>query len=490
MKWTENAAAGISGTDPAKKILTLSFITDILYREIKEGRFLMGRLFISIISAAAVFLFFCGQLSAADSSVDAPKKALIYNFNPEKSAGANTADAGDPQKNEAFEYLSYIIPNNMKTDMEKNGSFTVELLPEIPQWAFADARSETADFTDKLKQIAAEKGADFIITGFYTADKKNLSVECSIFVARTAKIIPVSAKSEIGVIIDAIIGNLSESAAAEIDKNILKAAPSPRIGPAAERSVFFEHIVIEPEQPGDEIWYTTDGSMPSREENDGDKYRGPFSIRRTADIRAVSYRDGCFESKPAEKKMVIRNPLSYGTVGFSFPSIVYTGQWGSRINTSESRGVSAYMLWEFVNFYGARNSFLFKNTGLYFGAESYYARVDNSSNSLTIMSGFAGIPFILRAADFLNFQLIPMGGASYTFVVLNDENGSGGPFGAAVPPENYFSKSLDPWAGCGLYANVMFSHLSIRLGVSYRRIFYVANPANAIGIESGFGIRF
>ncbi|MGL4370703.1 MAG: FN3 associated domain-containing protein [Spirochaetota bacterium] len=237
----------------------------------------------------------------------------------------------------------------MVKDIEKEKKFILENAGEVPLWNSDDNRKDEEELLSHLKEAAAAKGADFLVTGIFSADKKTLSVECSVYVARISKSIPVKAVSDTGVIIDALIGTLSGSISAEIERNILKPAPGPAILPAEESARYYERISIVPDRPGDEIWYTTDGETPSRENDEGEKYTGSFSVRRSTGIKAVSYREGFYESKTAEKEMTIQYPLRYLTAGIAFPSMYYLGKWGDVLRKTGGSGTSAYLMWECAN---------------------------------------------------------------------------------------------------------------------------------------------
>jgi hypothetical protein len=424
-------------------------------------------------------------LYSAEETKESPKKVIVFSFN---KGTVKTPETKKKDK-ESFDYLSEILASSIKIDIDKKALYETEFVNEAPEWGSPEARSGN-NFSVKMKEEAAAKSADFIVTGIYSIDGKNLSVDSSIFVSRTGKIISVSAKAELGVILDAVIANLSDGIESSISSSILRPAGAPTITTSGDTVQFAGTVTLTPDQPGDEIWYTLNGTVPSKETQNGYKYTTPLSLRSSSHILAVTSREGFYESKPADKNITVRDPLSYFTFGISFSSEVYLDKWSAKMARDNTNGLTIYGLWELANISGIRTTSFWKNTALYFGCESISGGASSSSNAMTMFSGIFGFAYIVRAADFLTFDLIPMGGYVSSKVSYNSNN-SGDPLSGFNLSSKSASSSLDPWAGCGLYANFNFgSGIFIRLGSTYRHVFYIKNPSDSFSAESGVGYRF
>lgn len=438
--------------------------------------------------AFAVILLIFSAVSAHAQQTPAPEKpakVILRTFT--KGTVVLPIVRGKKEAPESFDYLAQILPANIKADIDKSGAYAAELsadpLPADNGTSFGN------DALTTLKNEAADKGADFIVAGIFSIDGKNLTVDCFVFSSKTGAFTQFTAKAELGVIIDAMIARLAEGTIAEFTRNVPRPAPSPAIIVSGEKVRFTGKVEITPAEPGDEVWYTLDGSAPSKEKNDGRKYKGPFSVRESVKVRAVSYRQGALESAQAEKDMIVRDPLAYFTIGFAPSTEVFLGK-GSRIQGRvQTSGMSFYGLWETAAVESLRSSAFFRNFGLYFGAAAYGGSSGFSDRSRSVGLGILGAAWLIRASDYMILQLIPMGGYSISKTYVGNHDTSSF---SVLGSQKAQSTDYAPWGGFGLYPTFNFaSGIFTRVGVTYRHVFYSSfAQTDSFSVDAGLGFRF
>jgi hypothetical protein len=443
----------------------------------------MKRILFTTILTAAGILIFGGILRAQDTPpAQTPKKVVIHTF----SKGIITLPPATIKGENSFDYLASILALNIRTDIDKTGSFATEFSPEAPDTA-DNSFSEPA--IEKMKKDGADKAADFVVAGIYTIDGKNLQVDCSVIVIRTGAVMKIQSKAALGVILDAIIANLADGVISAINTSIPRPAPAPSIEVSGEKVRFAGNVSITPADPADEVWYTLDGTAPSREKKDGRKYIKPFSVRESVKIRAVAYRDGFLESKQEEKEMSVRDPLTWLTLGFAVSTEVFLGKATRIQGRTNTSGMSVYGLWETAAVESLRSSAFFRSFGVYLGATAFGGSSGFSDTSRSALLGSLGAAWIIRAADFFAFQIVPMGGYAMTRTYIGNQDTS--TFSALGSAPKNAKTSYDPWGGAAVYSNFNFaSGVFTRLGITYRHVFYsAAAQTDCFSVDMGFGYR-
>ena len=427
----------------------------------------------------------CAPARAQQNASPSQTKIIIRTFT--KGTVSLPIVRGKKESPDSFDYLAQILPANIKSDIDKTGAYTTELSPEpLP----AENGSSFGDgAVAVLKDEAKSRNADFILAGIYSIDGKNLSVECFVFSSKTGALTTFSAKAELGVIIDAVIARLSEGTIAEFTRNVPRPAPTPSITVSGDKVRFEGKVEIAPADPKDEIWYTLDGSAPSKDKNDGKRYSGPFSVRESVKVKAVSYRAGSLESAAAEKEMIVRDPVTYFTIGFASSTEVFLGKGSSiqgRVNTS---GMTVYGIWETAAVESLRSSAFFRNFGVYFGASAYGGSSGFSDTSRAAGLGILGAAWLIRACDYLTIQLVPMGGYSISKTYIRNNNTS---TFSILNSKTAQSTDYAPWGGFGLYPTFNFaSGIFTRAGVTYRHVFYSSfAQTDSFSVDAGLGFRF
>lgn len=391
---------------------------------------------IALISFTFAFTLVPIPLFSADDDVDGPKSVVVFNFaGPEKKAARGEED---------FSPLSTILPVSLKSELDKSGAFTVTLGGDNP----ALIEGDDSDMIELLKKEAENQSAQFVVVGRFSVPRGNLRIESFIYTVRGNKILPVVyEKKKVGALFDTIVTELSSQIAREMDTYTIKRTAAPTIDPA-EESFELPPVITINGSSADEIYYTLDGSEPTKE--DGDLYEGPFTLRRSAVVSASAYREGSFISKPVSRSIEVQKPVSYFTLGVYGGNAVVFGKWRDRVSKEGLSWFSVFTQWEFANIASPESNVFLKNFGITAAFHSGSTSIENgpssgptttytkspslasgteSTNSYTgpmrgyIFGGSLGLFTVYRPSDFFTITAEITGG--YVRITNNEGDDSG-----------------------------------------------------------------
>lgn len=413
---------------------------------------------------------------------DEIQKIQMFSFQ-DVSAAAEENDSAKKPSNEKFDYLSDIIPVNLKRDIETAGSFNITI-----ERLSADKKPETDDeILAFLKTASSEKGAHISIYGTFSVVKSSITVMIYFYSQQTGlfKKIPTEGK-KIGAMIDALLSDLSSSSIAQIQSMVVKRTPQPAIIISEDPIKLYGSIIIKPAELGDEIRYTTDGSEPAKD--NGEKYTGPINIRRGTSIRAISIREGYSASKPISKDIPVETPLSRFTVGQTFGSAQAFKSMRHQVKSESMNHFSGYMQWEFANIESVKNTAFLRNLGVNASFETARFSIRNSEGSGNLMLINGLILYTARLEDFISVDLLAGGGYAKVKRIASD-NGNG-----ALDLLNISTKSGETYnktnVGAGMRFNFIWGRLFFHADASYRRITIPDNVFHCVFSGVGLGIRF
>jgi len=448
-----------------------------------------------ILFASTLILFSAAFVYAQETKeepIDGPQRTVIYQFTDLSPAVVpNDKNPNDKKKKpaiaESFSYLSMILPSNLERDIGSSGKFVVEIIPSQVEWL--NEKTDVNAQLDALSALAKKNDAQFVVVGSYAVVQSHITIKVYAFANRAKKIISISIDREkVGVMFDSIITELSTRSASEMERYILKRADPPSILPEQDSFDLYNAITLVPSKDGDEIWYTTDGSEPSRE--DGSLYKDPIMFRKSAQIRAVTYHEGLYVSKPADKNVTIVYPLSRFTVGQSFSDAIFFGSWKNSRRSDGNNLFSAFVQWEFANIESLKSSAYTRDLGLTLTFDSLRTQNSNNPGSDYMMMGMLNLLYTARLADFLSLDFTIGAGVTRASSTASNMNNNGGWRDMFNLPGKDSSTPVNkPLLGGALRMNYIFGHFFLHADTGFRVTQSAASatvPMLTLGIGAGW----
>jgi hypothetical protein len=428
------------------------------------------------------------SLLYAQEDIDGPQKVIIYTFvnqtPPVVETKKDVQKKGSEITDDSFDYLSDIIPLNLKREIESTNNFVVTIEKINTETPF---NSETEKKTFLAKK-SNEGNIPFIIYGSYSVVKSALSVSIDIYTRRSDTIKNISFDNKkLGVMIDTFLADISDRIIPELKAMVLKRTPSPIIIPSEESIELYGFFSIKPDKESDEIWYTTDGTEPSKE--NGRRYTQPVNIRLSVIVKAVSFREGFFISKPVTKEIIITNRLSRLTIGITFGSAIFVGNAYNKVEAENMNCFSAYSTWDLANIESLKNNFFTRNLALTLSFDSIKGKDKNQSSGGYLMLFFGGATYSARLADFLSIDINVLGG--YTRLKqtssVDQSNGALDMFNIDRHGGDVYNKY---GFGSGLKINYMWNSFFMHADAGYRFVKLPFDNLQMITTGFGFGYRF
>jgi|GEM_PF-3320179 len=432
----------------------------------------------------AVFLAVCiASPLSAEEDIDGPQKTIVFRF-----ADVSAKKAGSDKAIEPFTFLSKILPDNLKREIGESGQFAVETSDEVPAYS---AEKDDAVLIPAMKLAAESAHAQFVVAGSYSVIKKSLEIECVIYAFKANKLMRVDLRSEkLGAFLDSTISNLSQKIAAEMDRYVVRRAGSPSILPVDNTFEFYQEITLVPQKEGDEIWYTLNGDEPAR--GDSKRYTSPFTMRKSAKLRVIGYREGLYVSKAVERDIEITRPLSRVIFGAGMGSVRFFGQWSDKLDDAVGDANWYYGMYELANLSLFRSNRLLNRLGVsveYFSFRVHGPTEDGMGVNGYARSGLAGLYIFDRSVSFMSTDFGIMGGFVRTESFTGNEDGNGWKDLFAIPPRKG-SKENDLIVSARGRMNFIWGNFFVHLDASYVRIFLENSPMNTLVLGGGLGVRF
>jgi hypothetical protein len=437
-------------------------------------------------------LLFSGLLSnnrlLAQEDIDGPQKVIIYTFvnqtPPAAEIKKTAAKKGAETIDESYDYLSDIIPLNLKREIESTNNFVVTI-EKINADTVFNSESDKKTFMTKKSN---EGNVPFIIYGSYSVIKSNISASIDVYSKRSGVIKNFTFDNKkLGVMIDTFLADISDKILPELKSMVLKRTPSPAIIPSEESIELYGSFSIKPEKESDEIWYTTDGTEPSK--GNGRQYTQPVTIRSSVTVKAVSFREGFYISKPATKEIAVKNSLSRLTFGITFGSAIFVGSSYNNVESEDMNCFSAFTTWDLANIESLKNNAFTRNLGLTVSFDSIKGKNKNQSSGGYVMNFFGGATYTARLADFLSIDIYALGGYVRLKNTSSIDQGNG--------PLDIFN--IDRHGGdvynkygfgSGLKINYMWNTFFMHADAGYRFAKLPFVNLQMITTGFGFGIKF
>ncbi len=181
-----------------------SFILFIRHGIPTTMRHWISRLFLAL-------LFTLAPLLAADAATTEGirGKVVVYNYH-------NTSN------NINYGYYSYVIPDSISIELRKSPQYNVQSVPVAME--YVDSKAPEDVYKNHVAMLAdrgKEFDADFVITGSYTIEQKNIIIKTQIFDVRDQRIKDIHETSEeLGALLMVIIDQLSAKINTELQKGL------------------------------------------------------------------------------------------------------------------------------------------------------------------------------------------------------------------------------------------------------------------------------
>jgi Fn3 associated len=440
-----------------------------------------------LIISSIICSLLSNNLLYAQDDIDGPQKVIIYTFvnqTPPASEIKKPAQKKDTETlNDSFDYLSDIIPLNLKREIESTNGFIVTI-EKISSDTVIQSEFDKKNF---LAKKSNEGNIPFVIYGSYTVIKSSLSVSIDIYTRRSGTLKNFSFDNrKIGVMIDTFLADISDRILPELKSMVLKRTPSPVIIPSEESIELYGSFSIKPDNAGDEVWYTTDGTEPSKE--NGKRYLQPENIRSSVTVKAVSFREGFYISKPAVKEIIISNRLSRLTFGITFGSAIFVGKMYNHVESENMNSFSAYAVWDLANIESLKNNAFTRNLGLMVSFDSIKGRDKNQQSGGYLMLFYGGPAYTARMADFLTIDIHIIGGYARlkNSSSVDQSNGALDIFNIDRHGGEVFNKY---GFGSGLKINYRWNSFFMHADAGYRFAKLPFDNIHMITTGFGFGLR-
>lgn len=223
---------------------------------------------------------FSGAVEVALSTAT-PDADIYYTTDGSEPGKLSTKYAGPFKLHESATVKAITVKKDMKNSKvtEKNFVLTTEK-PEISP--------KGGKFTAPQLVTISTKTANAVI--YYTTDGSDPTRDSDLYSG------PIALESSATVRAIAVKDGMNDSKIAEavFEKDKVK---KPEIKPAGGKFIESQLIELVPKTEGAALYYTTDGSDPTKESN---RYTEPFVISTTQTIRVISVKEGMNDSEIAE----------------------------------------------------------------------------------------------------------------------------------------------------------------------------------------------
>jgi hypothetical protein len=433
----------------------------------------------AVISLLSVHILYA---QTGNTDPDDIQKIQMFPFQDISPAVSENISKKKPPE-ERFDYLSDIIPVNLKRDIEASGNYAITI-----ERLSSEKRPESDDdILSFLKTFSLDKGAQISIYGTYSVIKSAITVQVYFYSQQTGifKKIQTDGK-KIGAMIDSLLSDLSSSSINQIQSMVVKRTPPPVISVSEEPVSLYGSVVLKPSDSSDDIWYTTDGSEPTKDS--GTKYSEPIKIRKSTHIITAAIREGYSISKPVSKDITVTTPLSRFTIGQTFGSAQALRSMRHKVKTESMNHFSAFASWDLANIESLKNTGFLRNLGIAASFESarFSDRKSEGSGNLMLFNGL--LQYSARLADFLSVDLNAGGGYAKVKHVSSD-NGNGGLDIFSISTKSGESYNKTDF-GAGIKFNYIWGRLFFHADASYRRITIPNDIFHCVFSGIGLGVRF
>ncbi|MDY6932720.1 MAG: hypothetical protein SVZ03_00690 [Spirochaetota bacterium] len=362
-------------------------------------------IFVKTVAIIIASIFFNLEEANAFNNKSNKEKVIIYRFKDRSNVNL-------------YRYYSYIIPNSIKTELEKINLYRIETLSV--SLAYIDESSSTEIFESYIRFLSKrgkELNANFIISGSYYVKEKNIYIKTQIFDVATQKITDIKECSDrIGAILQNIIDEITRKINYEMQRS------------------------------------STQKAQKAKKRSKKRVARSPF--------------------------LSFYNSIMGITFGLSYGLVDMLGKWEDEYKKGDM--VTAYVFYELNNINLFQDNAIMRDVAIsfhfdYFSTnteESYYTYTEYSYLDVTGIT--LNFVYLYRLAAFFDLAFSAgMGVSESEFLVpllnsLNDDNNDSDDSTFATP-ESY-RETIDPYVNLTIFMNLTINHIQTIIGVSHKTI--------------------
>jgi TolB-like protein len=408
---------------------------------------------------AILILFFILNAHAYAQSTG-KQSVVIYNFT---NSGKQT-DA----------HYSEILSENIGIEITRTGYYNVI---RNRSTSVSSSRVSSPEY---LRTLAQSSNADFAVTGIYNITEGSITVSSYIYVVESGEVYRVIIpREQIGVFVNNLIDTISVKISFELQKYIIRLSDPPIISPYNPNFKYYSTVAIKSEIPNSRIYYTLDGSAPSR--TNGLLYSGPFNVYRTGTVNAVSVNQDGPTSNIASRKFEQEARISLLELNVMYGFLHYLSSPVEMGSLGTAQAVSVSPIIYFGGLDGVKTVPFVRDLGVGGWFDLGFAPLQaNAAHTLTGYTG--GLFYKLRFNNIFTAE-IPVTFGQMTTSTLDGTNGTIFSNGGENTDTNLYGNS-------GMLFNLHFFFLELNLGVMYKYIMYDPSAAQVLSYQAGLGINF
>ncbi len=374
-------------------------------------------------------------------------------------------------------HFSAILPDNIGIEIERTGYYNVRRAGN------ARLTEENVGSKEFLAESARSDDADYVVSGIYSVDDGGITITSYVYVTEAGELYRVVIpQQEVSVFINQLVDTLSVKISFELQKHLIRMSDPPVITPHHSGFKYYREITVKTDIPGAQLYYTTDGTTPSRK--NGTRYTEPFNIYRTTSVNAIAVKEGWPASDLASREYEQWSRISmfelkalYGIMHFlespDEMDSLGSAQVLSVVPVFYLGGIDSVKTVPFVRDLGIGGWFDLGNAPL--ATEFTY-----------LMQGYGGGLFYkMRFHE--NFLVdLPV-----TYGIMNTAIGEKDGSNIFSEPVSGFEEQSDPYLSSGLLFNIRFGYVDLDFGPMFKYIQYEdADPAQLLTYYAGIGVNF
>jgi|GEM_PF-3318855 len=393
-------------------------------------------------------------------------RILVYTFNNEQGPVANA-------------HYATILAESLVLSLQGAGQYVVEKSDSVKP-AYRTASVQRTILEREMAYTSQSGNYDVIISGSYRVSGNSISTVTNVFIADTGSISPVGANGALGVSLSNLINTLSERELAVIRDYYSGTIFGPQFTPAQRYYKHFTTVTISAE-PGAEIYYTLDGTQPTKER--GKRYLHPFDIFRSHTFNAVSYKNGGYsQSSRMDYTQIYRaSPFELKCL-YGFAQFLSPKSMGA---LTQSPVLTVTAGWEVATNEGARKVPFIRDLGLL--ARGDFAGSDCDGTSYASMQSYsAGFFYRIRLGSQVMIDIPLTGGVCVqSYIADKDKSFSSMLYKSGSAQDTAY----DPVFSTGLLLNWEINHFGLVLGPQFSYVMNSDEKIMYVAWQGGFFIR-
>lgn len=411
------------------------------------------------------------------SKIDKDKfSILIFNFDN------NTND----RKND---YLKQILPKSIKIEIDKTSQYNT-FTTNVGKNIKGLNSSQYSSYLTELAIISKDNNVQYIVTGSYTIEKKKISITTHVYISRLNKIVKLTAEREVlGVLMNDLIDEIAIKISREFKRYYQLKSDAPLIEPNSGLYPFYVNVKLDTEIRDTELWYTTDGSTPTK--SNGKKFEDEeIIIKESATFKVTAFKNGWKPSETITREYKIKHQpdLFLVNLGYSYMYFI-NDPWKDEINKSNGMMYSLNFFMDLGAIDKIKPKPAIRDFGFVASLEAAHAQTEQQVEPMhfNFWGVHGGLLYKMRLNRLFSIDAAFTGGAMYTVIYFDEEYD--GLINSGKLPE-IESESTDPYFTSSLNMNGKFGSVVLTIGASFRYIYYKENPAQIFTANAAIGYSF